>query len=84
MWAAREPARPLGLAGLLIGLGAGVAGLFALATARCAASNSAVDGFVQSCSSPDATPYLVFALVLIVLGGALTVLGLGRARHTAA
>ena len=40
VWAARERARPLGLGGLLLGLGLGVAGLLALANARCAASNS--------------------------------------------
>ncbi len=39
VWAARENGRPLGLGGLIFGLGVGMASLLALANARCAASN---------------------------------------------
>lgn len=39
VWAAREKARPIGLGGLIVGVGAGVTGLLALANARCTASN---------------------------------------------
>jgi hypothetical protein len=81
VWAAREPARPLGLAGLLVGVGMGVGGLFAMADARCAAFNSAANGIVQSCSSPDSTPYLTFALVLVAVGALVTLGGLRRTGH---
>jgi len=78
VWAAREPTRPVGLAGLLVGVGVGVGGLFALADARCAAFSSAADGIVQSCASPDATPYLAVVLLLVAVGASLTVVGLQR------
>jgi hypothetical protein len=82
VWAAREPMRPVGLAGLLVGVGVGVVGLFALADVRCAAFNSAADGIVQSCSSPDATPYLAVALLLVAVGASLTLVGLRRTSQT--
>jgi len=78
VWAAREPRRPLGLAGLLVGVGVGVGGLFEMADARCAAFNSAAN---QSCSSTDAMPYFTFALVLIAIGAALTVVVLRGVSH---
>jgi hypothetical protein len=68
VWAARERARPLGLGGLLLGLGLGVAGLLALANARCAASNSSGPGYFSECTAPDLTPYLPVAAVLAVIG----------------
>jgi hypothetical protein len=39
IWAAREKAQPLGLDGLIVGLGLGTAGLLELPNARCAAEN---------------------------------------------
>ena len=79
VWAAREPGRPFGLAGLLVGVGLGVGGLFAMADARCAAFDSTA---IQSCSSPDATPYVVFAVALMAVGASLTIVGLRRARRS--
>jgi hypothetical protein len=78
VWAAREPTRPLGLAGLLVGVGVGAGGLLAAADGRCAAFNATTIGVVQSCSSPDVTPYLAVALLLVVAGAVLTVVGLRR------
>lgn len=76
VWAGREPTRPLGLAGFLVGVGIAVGGLLALANARCAAD--------PSCSMPvDPTPYFVFALALLAGGASLTVLGLRRASRSA-
>jgi hypothetical protein len=37
-------------------------------------STLAANGIVQSCSSPDTTPYVTFALVIIV-GAAQTIVG---------
>jgi len=82
VWAAREPTRPVGLAGLLVGVGVGAGGLFALADARCAAFNHVADGIVRSCTSPDATPYLVVALGLVGVGASLTLVGLRRTSRT--
>lgn len=76
--AAPEPTRPLGLAGLLVGIGGGAGRLLAAADGRCAAFNATTIGVVQSCSSPDATPYLVVALLLVVAGAVLTGVGLQR------
>jgi len=78
VWAARERARPLGLGGLLLGLGLGVAGLLALANARCAASNSSGPGYFSECTAPDLTPYLAVAAVLTVIGAALSLFVLAR------
>jgi hypothetical protein len=78
VWAARERARPLGLGGLLLGLGLGVAGLLALANARCAASNSSGPGYFSECTAPDLTPYLAVAAVLAVIGAALSLFVLAR------
>ena len=83
VWAAREPLRPFGLAGLLVGVGVGAGGLFALADARCAAVDSAASGAVWSCSSPDATPYLAVALVLVAVGVSLTMFSVRRASRSA-
>jgi hypothetical protein len=75
VWGRREPTRPLGLAGLLVGIGCGVGGLLALADQRCATD--------ASCSMPDQTPYFVFALVMVAAGAAFTVAGLRRALPSA-
>jgi hypothetical protein len=79
VWAAREPTRPLGLAGLLVGIGVGAGGLLAAAGGGCAAFNATTTGVVQSCYSADLTPYLAVALLLVVAGAVLTGVGL---RHT--
>jgi hypothetical protein len=78
VWAARESTRPLGLAGLLVGIGVGAGGLLAAAGSDCAAFNTATVGVVQSCYSADVTPYLAVALLLVVAGAVLTVVGLRR------
>ena len=71
IWAARERTRPLGLAGLLVGVGVGVAGLLAWADARCSADPSCTIG-------TDPTPYFVLAVGLIVVGAVLTLLAVRR------
>ena len=84
VWAAREQARPFGLGGLLIGLGAGSAGLIALANARCAASNVSTLAYTSACVAPDLTPFLAAAAVLVAIGVGVSLLGSvkrGRARH---
>lgn len=73
VWAAREEARPLGLAGLLVGVGVGVGGLLAWADARCSADPSCTIG-------TDPTGYFVLAAGLTAVGAVLTVLALRRAR----
>jgi hypothetical protein len=78
VWTAREPTRPLGLAGLLVGIGAGAGGLLAAAGSRCAAFNATTTAIVQSCYSADVTPYLAVAVLLVVAGGVLTVAALRR------
>jgi hypothetical protein len=78
VWAARETTRPLGLAGLLVGVGVGAGGLLAVADGRCAAFNATTTGIVQSCYSADATPHLAVALLLIVAGAVLTLVALRR------
>ncbi len=79
VWAGREKARPLGLGGLLIGLGAGSAGLLVLANARCAASNVTVSDHFSGCVAPDLTPWFVAAAVSAVIGVAVSLLGIPRA-----
>jgi hypothetical protein len=81
VWAARETARPLGFAGLLVGVGVAFGGLLAMADARCAAFNSSANGIVQSCSSPDATPFLTFAVAWVAVGALVTLVGLRRTGH---
>ena len=78
VWAAREPTRPLGLAGLLVGVGVGTGGLLAAADGRCAAFNATTMGVVQSCYSADVTPYLAVALLLVAAGAVLTVVARRR------
>lgn len=80
VWAAREKARPLGSGGLLIGLGAGMAGLLALASARCASSNVSAPNYAAECVAPDLTPYLVAAAALVVIGACVSLLGIARGR----
>ena len=81
VWAAREKARPLGLGGLLIGLGAGSAGLLALANARCAASNVSGPNYFSECVAPDLTPWFVVAVVLGCVGIAVSLLGVTRGQR---
>lgn len=78
VWASREKARPLGLGGLIIGLGAGMAGLLALANARCAASNVSGPNHYSGCVAPDITPLLVVATALVVIGAAVSLVALIR------
>ena len=79
VWAAREPTRPLGLAGLLVGIGVGAGGVLAAAGDRCAVFNTTTVSVVQSCYSADVTPYLAVALLLLLMAGAvLTVVALRR------
>ncbi len=78
VWADREPTRPLGLGGLLVGVGVGAGGLLAAAVRGCAAFNATTTGVVQSCYSADVTPYLAVTLLLVVAGVVLTVVALQR------
>ena len=77
-WASREKARPLGLGGLILGLGAGMAGLLALANARCAASNVSGPNDYSGCVAPDITPFLVVAAALVMIGSAVSFAALIR------
>jgi hypothetical protein len=81
VWAAREKGRPIGAGGLIIGLGGGMAGLLALANARCAASNVSGPNYFSQCVAPDITPYLVVAAVLVVVGAGVSLLGVVRQRR---
>ena len=83
VWAAREKGRPLGAGGLILGLGGGMAGLLALANARCAASNVSGPNYFSACVAPDITPYLVVAAVLVVVGAGVSLFGLVRQRRRA-
>ncbi len=67
VWGSRETTRPLGLAGFVVGIGGGMAGLLAFADHRCAAD--------PSCWMPDQTPCFLVALVLVAGGALLTLLG---------
>ena len=78
VWAARERARPQGMAGLLIGVGAGSAGLIALANARCAASNVSTSESVSGCVGPDLTALFAAAAVLVAIGVGVSLLGIRR------
>jgi hypothetical protein len=82
VWAAREPTRPLGLAGLLVGIGAGAGGLLAAAGCRGAAFNTTTMSVVHSCHLADVTPYLAVALLLVVAGAVLTVVALRRTNRS--
>lgn len=84
VWAAREKARPLGLGGMFIGLGAGSAGLLAFANARCAASNVSGPNYFSGCESPDLTPFFVAAAVLAAIGVGVSILGVARTGPRAA
>jgi hypothetical protein len=84
VWAARESTRPLGLAGLLVGVGVGAGGVLAAAGYRCVVAFTVpAGGSVESCSSADATPYLALALLLVMAGAVLTGVGLRRTRGSA-
>ena len=84
VWAAREKARPLGLGGLFIGLGAGSAGLLVLANARCAASNVSGPNYFSQCVPPDLTAFFVAAAVLAAIGVGVSFLGIARTGSRAA
>ncbi len=84
VWALRERARPLGAGGLVIGLGGGVAGLLALASARCAADNASGPNDLSGCAAPDLTPYLLVAAALVAVGAAVSLVGAARGRRRAA
>lgn len=84
LWAAREKGRPLGAAGLVIGLGGGLAGLLVLANARCDASNASGPNYFSGCVAPDITPYLLVAVVLVAVGTGVSLLGLVRLRRSGA
>jgi len=83
VWAAHEPTRPLGLAGLLVGVGAGAGGLIALIDNPCAAFDATTVGVVQSCYSADASPYVIAALLLVAAGAAMSVVSLRRTSRSA-
>lgn len=83
VWGSREQARPAGLGGVLVGTGAAAAGLLALANARCAASNVSTPNFVSECVAPDLTGYLVVAAGLVLVGVAVSIVALLRARRVA-
>jgi hypothetical protein len=78
VWAAREKARPLGLGGVLIGLGAGCAGLIALANARCAASNISTPNYFAECVPPDLSVFFVVAAVLAAIGAGVSLVTIAR------
>jgi hypothetical protein len=84
VWAAREKARPLGLGGVFLGLGAGSAGLLALANARCAASNVSTPNYFSECVPPDLTVFFVAAAVLAAVGVGVSLLGITRREPRAA
>jgi len=71
VWAALESDRPVGVAGVLIGVGASAAGLIAVGNAQCAASNVSGNGYSASCTPPDVTPFLALAGAFVILGAAL-------------
>lgn len=70
----------MGLGGLTIGLGAGVAGLLALANARCAAFNVSGPNYFSECVAPDLTPYFVAAAALVGVGVIVSLVGVARTR----
>ncbi len=83
VWAAHERSHPLGLGGLLFGLGVGAAGLLVLANARCAAFNTSGPGFESGCTAPDQTPLFAVAALLVVIGAALSLFVLARRPRSA-
>jgi hypothetical protein len=83
VWAARENARPLGLGGLILGLGGGITGLIVIAAARCDASNVSGPDYVSECVAPDVAPYLVVAAALAVIGVGVSLVGVARGRTPA-
>jgi hypothetical protein len=70
LWCWREAYRPLGLAGLVTGIGSGWAVLLGWADQRCRLD--------PSCSMPDQTGYFAVAGVLILAGAFVTFLARGR------
>jgi hypothetical protein len=80
VWAAREKARPLGLGGLFIGLGAGMAGLLAFANVRCAASNVSGPNYFSECVAPDPTAFFIAAAALVAVGLVVLLVAVARNR----
>jgi hypothetical protein len=78
VWAASERARPFGLGGLFIGLGAAIVGLIAFANARCAASNVSGPNYAFGCTAPDLTGFFVAGAVLAGIGIATSSLAMAR------
>ena len=73
VWAGTERRRPVGLAGFLVGAGLAIGGLPAMAAARCSAVGDVGGDIVESCTSPDVTPYIAAGLALAITGAVLTV-----------
>jgi hypothetical protein len=71
-WSLRDRARPMGLGGVLIGFGAGVAAMLWWADARCAASNASGPGFRSTCEAPDLSALLVLAGAILLAGAAVS------------
>ena len=82
-WAARERCRPAGLGGLIVGLGAGAAGLLEFANLRCAASNVSGPDFSTECVMPDLTSYLVGAAIVVAIGIVVSLAAAPRSRRAA-
>jgi hypothetical protein len=78
VWAWHEKARPMGLGGLIIGFGAGIAGLLALANARCAAFNVSGPNSFSECVAPDLTPTFAAATTLVAVGVIVSLVGVAR------
>ncbi len=79
-WSMRERSRPMGLGGMLVGLGGGVAGMLWFASWRCAASNASGPGYVSTCEAWDVTPLLLVAGALVLIGAGVSLLALVRTR----
>lgn len=77
-WSLRDRARPMGLGGVLIGFGAGVAAMLWWANARCAASNVSGPGFRSTCEAPDVSVLLVLAGAVLLAGAAVSLYALVR------
>jgi hypothetical protein len=79
-WAVGEKARPLGLGGLLVGLGAGSAGLLVLANARCASSTVTGANYASGCVAPDLAAFFVAGAVLMAAGVAVSLFAVVHAK----
>jgi hypothetical protein len=79
VWAARSRTAALSLSGLLIGIGIGIIGLIGFANARCV--NTSGPNFATFCTPPDLDPYVVASAIFVLLGIAVAVVRLRRARQ---